>query len=159
VKKSEEYLENWKRSQADFINLKRRSEQEKLEMGKYANNQLILMLLPVLDDFERAFDSITPQAAKSHWLAGIRLIETKLRDTLKSVGLIPIEALGQPFNPTLHEAVMQGKGLEGVVLQEMRKGYKVFEKVIRPSQVIVGNGEREEIDEEIDEDNQSDNKT
>jgi len=146
-KKVEEYLDGWKRTQADFINLKRRTEQEKLEMGRYANNQLILSLLPVLDDFERAFSNITSETAKLDWVMGIRLIENKLRATLEAQGLSAIEAMGKLFDPNLHEAVMQGKGEEGMVVQELRRGYKVFDKVIRYSQVVVGKGEMEETEE------------
>ncbi len=153
--KVEEYLDGWKRTQADFINLKRRTEQEKLEMGRYASNQLILSLLPVLDDFERAFGNIMPEMAKMDWAAGIRLIESKLRDTLKTQGLSQIEAVGQPFDPSLHEAVMRGQGEEGVVVQELRRGYRIHDRVIRPSQVVVGSGEKEETEEA----NQAENRT
>ena len=78
--KAEDYLDSWKRAQADFINYKRRTEQERLEIGKYANTQLILSLLPILDDFERAFESITHRLAKTDWVDGIRLIERKLKN-------------------------------------------------------------------------------
>ena len=81
--KVEQYLANWQRTQADFVNYKRRSEQEREEIGKFANNQLILSLLPVLDDLERAFESITPQVARLKWVEGIRLIERKLRQRLR----------------------------------------------------------------------------
>jgi molecular chaperone GrpE len=139
--KAEDYLDSWKRAQADFINYKRRVEQERLEMGKYFNTQLILSLLPILDDFERALGSITPRLAKADWVDGIRLIERKLRTTLEAEGVSTIKAVGEVFDPNLHEAVMQSKGEEGKVIMEMQKGYKLFDKVIRPSKVAVGNGE------------------
>lgn len=139
--KSEEYLDSWKRTQADFINYKRRTEQERLETSKYANSQLILSILPVLDDFERAFDSISPKFSKSNWTEGLRLIERKLKTILETQGLSPIKALGETFDPNLHEAAMHGKGEEGKVVRELRKGYKLSDKVIRPSTVVVGNGE------------------
>ena len=139
--KVEEYLDSWKRTQADFINYKRRAEQEKREMGDYANTQLILTLLPVLDDFMRAFEAIPPKYAKTGWVDGIRLVEQKLRTTLEAQGLSPIKALGETFDPNLHEAIMHTKGEDGKIVQEMQKGYKLHDKVIRPSQVAVGNGE------------------
>ena len=139
--KAEDYLDSWKRAQADFINYKRRTEEERLEIGKYANTQLILSLLPILDDVERAFESITPRLAKTDWVAGIRLIERKLRTTLEAQGLSPIKAVGETFDPNLHEAVMHNKGEDGKVVQEIQKGYKLHDKVIRPSKVAVGNGE------------------
>jgi len=139
--KAEDYLNSWKRTQADFINYKRYTEQERLETAKYANTQLILAVLPILDDFERAFESVTPRIAKAGWVDGMRLIERKLRATLEAQGLSSIKALGEMFDPNLHEAVMHSKGEDGKVVQELQKGYKLFEKVIRPSRVAVGNGE------------------
>jgi molecular chaperone GrpE len=140
-KQAEDYLDSWKRAQADFINYKRRTEQEKLETGKYANSQLILSILPVLDDFERAFASVTPRLEKLDWIKGIKLIAQKLTTTLEAQGLTSIKAVGEPFDPNLHEAVMHSKGEDGKVVQELRKGYKLNDKVIRPSNVAVGNGE------------------
>ena len=139
-KKAEYYLESWKRAQADFINYKRRAEQEKLDMAQYANTQLILNLLPVLDDFERAFDHVAPDSANADWLAGVKLVETKFRAVLSVHGLTPIDALGKPFDPALHEAMMHSEGEEDIVVGELRRGYKLNDRVIRPSQVVVGNG-------------------
>jgi molecular chaperone GrpE len=139
--KAEDYLDSWKRTQADFINYKRRTEQERSEMGKYANTQLILSLLPILDDFERAFDSIAPRIEKTDWVKGIKLVERKLKTTLEMQGVSPIKAIGESFDPNLHEAVMHDKGEDGKVVQELRKGYRLYDKVIRPSHVVVGNGE------------------
>jgi len=141
--KVEQYLANWQRTQADFVNYKRRSEQEREEIGKFANNQLILNLLPVLDDLERAFESIPPQVARLKWVEGIRLIERKLQSALEAQGLSQIKALGKPFDPNLHEATMHSKGEEGMVVQELQKGYMLHDRVIRPSMVVVGNGEME----------------
>ncbi len=146
--KAEGYLANWQRAQADFINYKRRSEQEKEEIGKFANAMLMLNLLPVLDDLERAFASIPPRLAKLTWVDGIRLIERKLQASLEAQGLSPIKALGEPFDPKLHEAAMHAKGKEGIVIEELQKGYKLQDRVIRPAMVVVGNGEEEEKKEE-----------
>jgi molecular chaperone GrpE len=141
--KAEANLAGWQRAQADFINYKRRSEQEKEEVGKFVNSVLMLNLLPVLDDLERAFISIPPRLAKLSWVDGIRLIERKLWAILEAQGLSLIKALGEPFDPILHEAVRQDKGKEGIVVEELQKGYKFYDRVIRPSKVVVGNGEEE----------------
>jgi len=146
--KTEANLANWQRSQADFINYKRRSEQEKEEIGKFANSILMLSLLPILDDLERAFDSIPPHLAKLTWVDGIRLIERKLQASLEAQGLSPIKAIGEPFDPNLHEATMYRKGEEGIVIEELQKGYMLHDRVIRPAMVVVGNGEKEEEKEE-----------
>jgi len=141
--KAENYLTNWQRAQADFINYKRRSEQEKEEYSKFINSALVLSLLPVLDDLERAFESIPPNLAKRSWVEGIRLIERKLRSNLEAQGLSPIEALGKPFDPNFHEAAMYGQGEEGTVVAELQKGYMFHNRILRPSRVVIGGGKEE----------------
>jgi len=145
--KAASYLANWQRAQADLANYKRRSEQEKEEYTKFANATLMLSLLPILDDLERAFASVPQRLAKLSWVHGISLIQRKLRSSLEAQGLSQIKALGEPFDPNLHEAAMHGKGKEGIVIQELRKGYKLHDRVIRPAMVVVGNGEEEEKEE------------
>ena len=142
--RAETNLAGWQRAQADFVNYKRRTEQEKEEIGKFANSMLVINLLPVLDDLERALDSISDELAELGWVDGIRLIERKLRGILEAQGLSPIQALGELFDPNLHEAVMQSEGKEGIVVEELQKGYKFQDRVIRPARVIVGSGEKEE---------------
>lgn len=141
--KAEANLAGWQRAQADFINYKKRTEQEKQELGKFANSVLILNLLPVLDDFERAFNSIPHSIQKLSWLDGIKLIERKLWAVMEAQGVSPIEALGKPFDPQFHEAVRQDKGKDGMVIEEVQKGYMLNDRVIRPAMVVVGNGEEE----------------
>lgn len=146
--KAEGYLAGWQRAQADFINYKRRSEQEKEEIINFANTSLILSLLPALDDLELAFASFPSELADVTWIDGVRLIERKLRAILEAQGLSPIEAVGEPFDPHLHEAVRRDKGEEGVVIEEVQKGYKFRDRVIRPSKVVVGSGgEMEEVEQ------------
>ena len=140
-KRAEEYLSKWQRAQADFINLKRRSEQEKGEILKIANAELAGSILPVLDDLTRALEHIDGPTVEDSWVEGIRLIERKLRASLESQGVREIKALGEKFDPNLHEAAMHSKGPEGVVIQEIQKGYMLHDRVIRPSMVVVGNGE------------------
>jgi molecular chaperone GrpE len=141
--RAEANLAGWQRAQADFINYKRRSEQERGEVAQFANSMIMLSLLPILDDFERAFVSIPPRLAKMSWVEGIKLVERKLWASLEAQGLSPIKALGEPFDPNLHEAVRQDKGKEGIVIEEVQKGYKLNDRVIRPTMVVVGNGEEE----------------
>ena len=145
--RAEANLAGWQRAQADFINYKRRSEQEREETVKFANSALMFSLLSILDDWERALASIPDELANLSWVDGIRLIERKLRAVLEAQGLSPIEAVGEPFDPNLHEAAMQGKGEEGIVVAEMQKGYKFHDRVIRPAKVVVGNGEEEQEEE------------
>ena len=146
-KRAEEYLAKWQRAQADFINLKRRNEQEKGEIFKIANAELTRSILPSLDDLTRALEHIDSPVAEDNWVEGISLIERKLRASLESQGIREIKALGEKFDPNLHEAAMHGKGPEGVVIQEIQKGYVLNDRVIRPSIVMVGNGETGPVDE------------
>lgn len=141
--KAESNLANWQRAQADFINYRRRSEQEKEETTRFANAALMCCLLPALDDFERALACVPPKLAKNDWVQGISLVANKLRDTLQAQGLTPIKALGEPFDPCFHEAIMQTPGKDGIVTAELQKGYVFNNRVIRPSRVAVGNGQEE----------------
>jgi len=79
--------------------------------------------------------------AKVDWVHGIRLVERKLRTTLEAQGISPIKAVGEDFDPNLHEAVMHVKGEDGKVVRELQKGYRLHDKILRPSKVAVGNGE------------------
>ena len=145
--KAEGYLANWQRTQADFVNYKRRIEQQREDFNKFANATLILSLLPILNDLERAFNSIPLRPAKHSWIDGIKLIGHKFRTSLEAQGLTPIKALGEPFDPKFHEAVRQDKGKEGIVIEELQKGYMLHDSVLRPTMVVVGNGEEEEKEE------------
>jgi len=144
--RAQNYLANWQRAQADFINYKRRSEQEKEELSVLAKSMLILNLLPALDDIERAITAIPPDIAENSWVEGIRLIERKLRGILEAEGLSSIKAVGEPFDPHHHEAIRQDKGEEGIITEEVQKGYEFRDRIIRPSKVVVGNGEDEASD-------------
>jgi molecular chaperone GrpE len=133
-------LANWQRAEADFVNYKRRVEQERNEAKRLANAALIINILPVLDDLERALASLNIQLVGLTWFDGIRLIYRKLQLVLESAGVSQIEAEGQPFDPRFHEAVMYGEGEEGKVVAEVQRGYKLGDRVLRPAMVIVGKG-------------------
>jgi len=136
--KAEKYLANWQRAEADFINYKRRSEQERAEMASSANANLIADLLPVLDDLERALENASDDFDGPTWVEGVRLIYRKLKAVLEDRGLLEIEAEGKEFDPNLHEAVMCVEGEEGKVCEEIQKGYKLGDRLLRPSRVKVG---------------------
>jgi molecular chaperone GrpE len=146
--KCEANLAGWQRAQADFINYKRFVEQEKAEIYKQANASLILSLLPVLDDFERALSAIPSEIEKQNWIEGLKLIDRKFRDILEKQGVKTIEAIGEEFDPRFMEAMASAKGKKDVVVQVLEKGYMLNDKVIRPAKVIVGNGEEEANKEE-----------
>jgi molecular chaperone GrpE len=144
---AQRYLDNWRRAEADFENYKKRVEQDRAETARFASTTLVLNILPVLDDLERAFKSIPEKLAHLTWTEGIRLIHRKLQATLEAQGVTEIKALGETFDPSLHEAVGQTPGEEGKVIEEAQRGYKLHGRVIRPAFVIVGNGKRPDKNE------------
>ena len=139
--KSAEYLENWRRSHADFVNYRRRTDNERAEMATFATAALLGKILPLLDDFDLALAHLPEEAKGSSWIEGITLIQRKLQRLLEQEGVTPIEALGQPFDPNIHEAVIKDEDASEpyVVIGELRKGYRLRDRVLRPTLVRVGN--------------------
>ena len=144
---TQRYLDNWRRAEADFENYKKRVEQERAESARFASMALIINILPVLDDLDRAIKSIPEKLAHLTWTDGIRLIQRKLQATLEAQGVTEIKALGENFDPSIHEAVGQTTGEDGKVIEEAQRGYKLHGRVIRPAIVIVGNGKQQERNE------------
>lgn len=137
-----ELKDKYMRLYADMENLRRRTAKEKLELQKTANESLMLAMLPVLDDFERAAKTLkadTPEleAAK----LGFDLIHNKMLKTLENKGLVAIASLGEAFNSELHEGITQiptSDDMKGKVVDEVEKGYYLGEKVIRFAKVVIG---------------------
>lgn len=142
--KSDKNLANWQRAEADLANFKRRAEQERADLGRYGNVSLIRKILPVLDDFERAIESIPADVQSEGWVEGVKLIDRKLRNVLEQEGVNAIEAEGKEFDPHIHEAVMHegGEGDTDMVVQEFQRGYRLHDRVIRPAMVKVGRRDR-----------------
>ena len=138
--KSEEYLDGLKRSQADFINYKRRSAQEQQDARVAAEAAVIERLLPVLDDLGRALDAAPAEFADQPWVEGIFLVRRRLFSTLEQMGVRQIGKVGEVFDPNIHDALMTQSGTGapmGTVVQVTRSGYALGDRVIRPAQVIV----------------------
>lgn len=132
--------ERWQRAQADLANLRKRTEQERSDLEKMASMFLVQEILPVLDNFERALNSIPGNLSMLTWIQGVMLIERHLSAILAHQGLEAIEALGKEFDARFHEAVSEretDEGSPGTVLQEYQKGYMMHGRVIRPSLVEV----------------------
>ena len=140
LQQAQEYLALAQRAQADFQNFRRRAEQERAETFDRGRGEVLVAILPVLDDFERALAALPPERQAEDWLEGVRLIERKLRATLESLGLERIEAEGKPFDPWEHEAVLHEERSDveaGAVAAVARHGYRLGGKVLRPAQVVV----------------------
>ena len=130
----------WQRTAADFANYKRRTEQDREQSLGLANEALLSKLLVIVDDFDRAIANMPPELRGMGWADGIAAIDRKLRLLLDSEGLTPIEAVGKPFDPHEHEAVVQEETAqvpEGTVTSELQRGYRIRDRVLRPSMVAV----------------------
>lgn len=135
--KKQEYLDALQRERADFTNFRRRVESEKSQMWEQASSETVKKLLPVLDDLERA---IANRQAGDAWADGIEMVYRKFKSILEKEGIATIEALGQPFDPNLHEAIMQEESQEyesGVVIAVLQQGYLHGGRVLRPAMVKV----------------------
>jgi len=136
--RAQTYLANWQRTQADLDNYRRRAEQERKDFTMFADSSLIKKVLGPLDDLERAFSRPASEMRKAAWVQGARVGFEKLKSALASEGLEAIEAVGQEFDPRLHEAVMKRQGEDGIVVEEVQKGYTLHSRLLRPSMVVVG---------------------
>ena len=153
-KKAEEYLQGWQRAQADMSNLRKQMERDQLEFIKFANAALVCEILPVLDNINRAFEaykhtsvqasnqdeSTVDSGQSTEMLKGVEAIRDQLAEVLKKHGVTKIECVGKPFNPAEHEALMSEESKEhpeDTVIAELEAGYKLHDKVIRPSKVKI----------------------
>ena len=137
--KVEELTGDLKRMTADFSNYRKRNDAERAEFAKFAKADLIAKLLDVLDGYDRALATVPDDLRGQPWVEGMWLVERKLRSILDAEGLEPIDSLGKPFDPYLHEAVayVESDEPEGTVIQEHKKAYRLHDRVIRPALVTV----------------------
>jgi molecular chaperone GrpE len=146
----EERYDRMLRTIADYENSKKRAEREKEEFLKYAVEGFVKELIPTLDSIRRAIESTTESKDFDSLSEGVQLIHKQLLDLLDKRGVMPIEAVGEPFDPTLHEAIMHIESddvPENAVIQEFQRGYTLHGRVIRPSMVSVSKGQAEKVDE------------
>lgn len=140
VAESEDYKDRWMRAQAEFANARKRMEKQRQQSYQNTLADLTGKLLPAIDDFERAVENVPQDVEANSWFEGIELVHRKLNTILEGFDVQPIDAVGQPFDPNIHEAITMEPSDEvesGTVLRELQKGYMIGERVIRPSLVIV----------------------
>ncbi|WP_240033893.1 nucleotide exchange factor GrpE [Planococcus salinus] len=128
------------RLMADYDNFKRRTKKDRQEAEKFRAQSLLTDLLPVLDNFDRALSVETKSEESASLLKGVKMVQSSLLEAVQREGLEEIKALGEPFDPNFHQAVMQEKDEEaepGIVLQELQKGYTLKGRVLRPAMVKV----------------------
>jgi molecular chaperone GrpE len=129
----------YQRLAADFENYKRRTRQELGDRTQYANEELLRKLLPILDNLRRALDH-APEGIDRNWFDGLRMVVRQFEDTLQSQGVSAIPAVGEKFDPAQHEAIAReetDEHEEGTIVEEMQPGYRLHERVLRPTLVKV----------------------
>lgn len=139
-KKMKEYLEGWQRERANFLNYKKGEIERVSEMIKFGNEEMILKILPVLDNLEKSQEHIPDNLRETDYVKGIGQIIKQFREILKSLGVERIESLGKKFDPRFHEAIeeIEVKGKEkGVIVEEISAGYTLHGKLLRPAKVKV----------------------
>ena len=135
-----DYKDRWLRVQAEFANARKRMDRQRTLTYQNATADLAAKILPVIDDFERAIANVPAEISGNGWFEGNELVQKKLLTILENFDVLPIDAVGQPFDPNVHEAIQQEPSDEfesGVVMRELQKGYKLGDRVIRPSLVTV----------------------
>jgi molecular chaperone GrpE len=134
--------DNYIRIHAEFDNYRRRTAKEKSDLISFGNKDLLLQILPVMDDYERAVNMAQTSEDKDAIIEGFMLIYSKFQNTLQSIGVKPIEAKGEVFDTELHEAITTipspTPDLKGKVVDDVKKGYTLHNNILRHSQVVVG---------------------
>jgi molecular chaperone GrpE len=128
------------RTRADFENYQKRAQRDMAQERRYCHSGLALDLLPILDNFDRAVAAAKQAGETGPLVQGVAMIQTQVLDVLKRHGITRIEALGQPFDPALHQAVMQQPSSEqppNTVLQVLEQGFLIHDRVLRPARVVV----------------------
>jgi len=133
-------LDGWQRTQAEFANARKRFDRQRAEAFSNANIELVGKLLPAIDDFERALETVPQEDQNDPWISGIALVYRKLLVILDDMNVQVIPSVGEHFDPNYHEALTQEPSDEygsGVIVREARRGYKLGDRVIRPALVSV----------------------
>ncbi len=138
-KQAEENLAGWQRAKADFVNYKKDQEKYLDEFRKYASEDVIIKLLPTIDNFELAVKHLPEDLKNSDWAKGIICIKNQFDNFLKEVGVEEIKSVGEKFDPSLFESVGEEESdqKEGIIISEIQKGYKMFGKMVRVGKVKV----------------------
>jgi molecular chaperone GrpE len=138
--KAEEYLDGWQRARAEFANYKKRVLRENMDIRQVARGEVIKLYLDIADDLERALQEKPETGDSEIWVEGIEIIFQKLRARLESEGIKPMNAMGEEFDPNIHEALMKEESEEfesGQIIEVMQEGYWIGDKVLRPALVRV----------------------
>lgn len=139
-KLKDEYLAGWKRTQADFLNYKKEERERFCQLKDWVKEELILNLLPILDNIELAEEKIPEELKDNQWALGLLQIKNQILDFFKNQGIKKIKSIGEKFDPNFHEVMeeIEDKNSQpGTVIEEIQKGYLFNKKVIRPARVKI----------------------
>ena len=138
--KADENLDGWQRALADFSNYRKRVERERDQFQQESRGSVLKSYLEIVDDLERALKNRPEDGEGAEWAEGIELIYRKLQTMLENEGVVPMEAVGQTFDPNLHEAIFQEESEDhdsGVIIEVIQQGYMLGERVLRPARVRI----------------------
>jgi len=138
--KVEELTNALARSMADLQNYKRRVQEDRIKLIKFANTDLLQKLIPIMDHFDRSAKHLPEELKENDWVKGVIQVHDELLKTLENVGIKKIKTIGEIFNPNLHEALMQGEGEKDIITEEFEAGYIYNEETLKAAKVKVGNG-------------------
>ena len=158
LREKDQFRKMAQRAQADLINYRRRVEDDKADIRRNANSDLLLKVLSVNDDLERAVEHAPEGDEAGAWLDGLRLVRRNLQNVLRAEGVTRIEAEGRPFEPWEHEAVFHEAtrdGKDGMVVRVIQDGYKLHDRVLRPARVTVSKLEEEDSQESTEQEEQT----
>jgi len=139
-KKAEENLDGWKRAKADYLNYKKETEKQFGDFAKFANAALIVEILPVLDNFKESEKHLPKDLQDNEWVKGVLHIKKQIEELLKNLSIESIKTVGEKFNPEFHEAVESVEVKDkksGEIMEEVKPGYKMHDKVIQVAKVKV----------------------
>ena len=142
---AEYYNDRWLRAEAELQNTRRRAARDREDAIRAAEDRILIDLIEVLDDLDRALASVPPEAANDPWTQGVTLTAQRLRDVLARRGVTPVAAVGQPFDPAFHEALLEVPARDdlapGSVAEEVQRGYRRGDRALRAARVVVARGE------------------
>ena len=138
--KIEELTNQLARAMADLQNYKRRSEEEKMSFVKFANAELLKIIIPILDNLERSVTHLPEELKSNEWTKGMLHIHEDLLKTFEKIGLKKIKTVGEKLDPKKHEALLAGPGEKDMIIEEFEAGYSLMDETIKPARVKVGDG-------------------
>ena len=140
--KIEELTNTLARAMADLQNFKRRTQEDQVRFVKFANAELLKILVPVIDNFDRSASHLPEDLKGNDWAKGVMQIHDDFLKTLEKIGVKKVQTVGQKLNPKFHEALIAGPGEKDVIIEELEPGYTFNDDVLKPAKVKVGDGKK-----------------